>query len=78
MTSQEKSSRLTPRIPENSWSSGTTRVCCSATTVPDSVRTMITAQVGDRFRGGADDEGASEISIAASEGSGLVADSQGY
>ena len=56
VTSQEASSGLTSRIPENSWSSGTTMVCCSATTVPDSVRTMMTAQVGDRFRRGADGE----------------------
>ena len=46
VTSQDASSELTPRMPGNSGSSGTTIVCCNATTVPHSDRIAMTAQVG--------------------------------
>ena len=46
VTSQDASSGLTPRMAGNSGSSGTTIVCCSATTVPDRDRIAMTAQVG--------------------------------
>ncbi len=61
VTSQAESSGLTPRIPGKSGSSGMTIVCCRATTVPQSDRMPMIAQVGAFRRAGAGAGGASMI-----------------
>jgi copper resistance protein C len=48
VTSHDEVSGVTEKIPAKSCSSGTTKVCCSETTVPQSDRMPTMAQVGDR------------------------------
>ncbi|BDZ57912.1 hypothetical protein GCM10025872_15690 [Barrientosiimonas endolithica] len=66
VTSQEAFSRVVPSSRGNSGSSGTTRVCCSDTTVPQMLSTAMTSGDDGRLVSGAVSVGA--VSVVAGVG----------